>query len=306
MSTAVDKASNHRSPPRGLAERTLRFLRSPSHEKSVSVALRLRRWLPRAPVPLRLSFGAWWIAQNSDLDGALLGGSFESNEIRFVQKFLRPGMMVLDVGAHHGFYTLLASKKVGRKGRVIAFEPSPRERRRLSRHVKLNFCRNVRIEPFALGAGRSRARLYVVEGREDWCNSLRPPAVSSRKQEIEVEVLPLDEYLRQNCIETVDLLKIDVEGGERDVLRGACDLLAGRQRPVILAEVQDIRTEPWGYRAREIIAHLRASNFAWFRVRGDGFLEELPTDEDCYDGNFVAVPRESLGAVCAIVRGSEC
>ena len=55
-------------------------------------------------------------------------------------------MTVLDVGAHHGLYTLLASKCVGRKGRVIAFEASPRECRRLQRHVSLNRCTSVLIE----------------------------------------------------------------------------------------------------------------------------------------------------------------
>jgi hypothetical protein len=64
---------------------------------------------------------------------------FETAETGFVQKLLRPGITVLDVGAHHGLYTLLASRRVGRNGRVIAFEASPRECRRCAiggRHVR--------------------------------------------------------------------------------------------------------------------------------------------------------------------------
>lgn len=76
--------------------------------------------------------------------------SFEENERRFVEQFLKEGMTMLDIGAHHGFYTVLASKKVGSSGRVFAFEPSPREHQKLLRHLKLNRCANVRVEPFAL------------------------------------------------------------------------------------------------------------------------------------------------------------
>jgi FkbM family methyltransferase len=76
------------------------------------------------------------------------------------------GMTVLDVGAHNGFYTLLASKKVGPSGRVIAFEPSPRERQRLLSNLWINRCSNVIVEPVALAEEDSVATLFVVSGAE--------------------------------------------------------------------------------------------------------------------------------------------
>jgi FkbM family methyltransferase len=63
-----------------------------------------------------------------------------------VERFLKPNMTVLDIGTHHGFYSLLASYKVGATGQVIAFEPSPRERRRLLWHLRLNRKKNVLVE----------------------------------------------------------------------------------------------------------------------------------------------------------------
>jgi len=84
---------------------------------------------------------------NDVCSDAIFTDSFEKAEIHFVENFLKEGMTVLDIGAHHGFYTILASKKVGPSGRVIAFEPSPRERRRLLLHLKLNQCSNVKVEP---------------------------------------------------------------------------------------------------------------------------------------------------------------
>ena len=83
-------------------------------------------------------------------------------------------MTVVDVGAHHGLYILLASKCVGWHGRVVAIEPSPRERLRLEKHLGLNRSSNVELIPKAVGADSAEAELYVVEHFNDVCNTLRP------------------------------------------------------------------------------------------------------------------------------------
>jgi FkbM family methyltransferase len=219
-------------------------------------------------------------------------GSFEDAEKRFVHKLLRPGMTVVDVGAHHGLYTLLAAKRVGWRGRVIAFEPSGRERRRLVRHLRVNGCWNVSVEGCALGNEVCEANLFVVDGRQDWCNSLRPPAVEERTEAIRVGVERLDDVLWRLEVDAVDFIKLDAEGAELSVLQGARELLRGTSRPVILAEVQDIRTQPWGYRAAEIVGFLAAENYCWFSLRADGSLQPAVMDLDSYDANLVAVPAE--------------
>ena len=95
----------------------------------------------------------------------------------------------------------------------------------------------------------------------------------------------------------MDFIKLDVEGAERDVLQGAERLLDRKPRPVILAEIQDVRTKPWGYRAKEIIQHLSHKGYKWLRPTTDGLLRDLDTSLDEYEGNFVAVPEERLGQV---------
>jgi FkbM family methyltransferase len=275
-----------------LNERVRRFWKSPFYKKSTSFAYRLRQWFPRMPVPLQLSSGAWWIVGHSVLDLSLLGGGFETGESLFAAKYLKAGMTVIDIGAHHGLYTLLASKNVGKKGRVIAFEPSARERRRLERHVRLNLCRNVTIEPLALGERESRARFFLAGGGEDWCNSLRQLKLDAGGQEVEVQVMALDEYVASHNIERVDFLKIDVEGGELEALRGAIRLLSGANRPVVLAEVSDVHTAAWGYRAEEILQLLAGLGYQWYSVDGQGELRARVSEwgAETYDENFVAMP----------------
>src|SRR5215470_941192 len=152
-----------------------RFFRKPIHERSRVVSARWARLFPNIPLPVRLPFGAWWLARNDYLGRVILDGQFESAEFAFVSRFLRPGMTVLDVGAHHGFYTMLASRRVGERGRVVSFEPSSRERAQLERHIRINRCNNVTVKSVALGAEEGVGRLYCVQGRETGMNSLYPP-----------------------------------------------------------------------------------------------------------------------------------
>jgi len=209
-------------------------------------------------------------------------------------------MIVLDIGAHHGFYTLLLAHLVGSNGQVFAFEPSPRERKALLRHISLNRCRNVRVQALALGGVEKEAELYVVQGNQTGCNSLRPPIVLSSVSPIAVQVTSLDVWLKEQKLDRVDFIKLDVEGGELEVLKGAANLLERRLRPVILAEVQDIRTLAWGHGAKEVIDYLVQKGYKWFRLSENGSLHELDTKQHTFDGNFVAVPEESKDRVAHV------
>src|SRR5882672_8888662 len=288
-----------------LGERLRRFARQPRKAKYFALAARTRRIFPNMPIVLRLPFGAWWLAQKSALDHELMHGKFEDAEKRFVQKLLRPGMTVLDVGAHHGLYALLAAKRVGWRGKVIAFEPSPRERGRLLRHLRVNACWNAGVEACALGAEPGEQNLFVVEGRQDWCNSLRPPALKEPTQTVRVDVERLDDVLWRLKVDVVDFIKLDVEGAELSVLEGAGRLLQGPSRPVILTEVQDIRTRAWGYRAREIVDLLLGKNYCWYSLKADGSLQPAATDLDSYDANLVALPTERAESIRKMLTETE-
>jgi FkbM family methyltransferase len=286
-----------------LAHRLWRFARAPRKTQYFALMNRVRRIVTGMPIPLRLPFGAWWLAQESALDHELMHGSFEDEEKHFVRKFLRPGMTVVDVGAHHGLYTLLAAKCVGRRGKVIAFEPSRRERRRLLWHIRVNGCRNVIVEACALGNQAGEADLVIVEGAHDWCNSLRPPAVNEQTETSRVAVERLDDALRRLGVDAVDFVKLDAEGAELSVLQGAGEFLRGASRPVILAEIQDIRTKAWGYSARQIVDLLAREKYCWFAVREDGSLRVAETDLDSYDANLVALPSERMDEIQKRVQG---
>ncbi len=275
-----------------LPQRIRRFLASPTRKKYITLANRVRRTLPRMPIPLRLPFGAWWLAEKSALDHQLLHNEFERMETKFVTRLLRRDMTVVDAGAHHGLYTLLASKRVGWDGRVIAIEPSPRECARLEKHLRLNRCSNTELVTCALGEDPGEAELYLVDGMHDWCNSLQPPSVDEPVRTVRVPVRRLDDVLAESGVTKVDFMKLDVEGAELSVLYGAMKLLRRESRPAILAEVQDSRTEAWGYPAREIIQFLIRMDYSWFAIAAKGALLPISCDQETYEANLVALPVE--------------
>lgn len=131
-----------------------------------------------------------------------------------------------------------------------------------------------------------------MDGAQDWCNSLRPPAVDEPVRAVRVAVRRLDDVLAELGVRKVDFLKLDVEGAELSVLYGAMKLLQRESRPAILAEVQDARTQAWGYAAREIIQFLVRMDYRWYAIAAKGALLPISCDQETYDANLVALPAE--------------
>jgi FkbM family methyltransferase len=279
-------------PPASGWHRAVRFLRRPWLHQYYSLALRVQAKFPAFRFPVRLSFGMWFWAGPDYVSAALLQGNFELAELAFADRCVQIGQTVLDIGAHHGLYTLFASERVGARGKVVSFEPSPRENEALRNNLALNRCRNVQTENLALGDQEGECILHVIDHGETGCNSLRPPSSGGASTPVKVRITTLDHWLDEHAIGPVHFIKLDVEGGELAVLRGADRLLSQRPRPVILAEVQDIRTAPWGYPAKEIITFLLQRDFVWHTIGIDGTLHRFELSGDGVDGNFVAWPRE--------------
>jgi FkbM family methyltransferase len=260
--------------------------------------------IPYAPIPVRIRMSEteqvafWWSYVVPFFDahrGFFDYWGHDLGDIRYLWRALKPGMVFLDIGAHHGLYTLVAAKRLGADGTVVAFEPSPHEFRRLRLHVRLNGMRSVRAEPLALGAEGSKRTFFQIVSGDNTRGGLRPPASSDRISETSVETARLDDYVERLALDRVDLVKLDVEGGELEVLQGASSILA-KFRPVFICEVLDATTHAWGYDAREIVLKFQKHDFRLFEIQLDGSV--VPHEiKDHYPGvrNYLAVPEERCG-----------
>jgi hypothetical protein len=123
-------------------------------------------------------------------------------------------------------------------------------------------------------------------------NSLRPPTVDEPTKTVLVPVQRLDDALAELDVSKVDFIKVDGEGAQLSVLYGVMRLLLRKSRPAILAEVQDVRTLPWGYAAQDIIQFMVRMDYRWFAIAATGALLPISCDQETYNANLVALPAE--------------
>ena len=223
-------------------------------------------------------------------------GSFEPNEFAFLDRVLRPGMVFVDVGANDGYYTLFAARRVGPSGRVVAAEPSSRERAHLQRNLGRNGLDNVSVVPAAIGAAVGLADLHLAHGVHAGHNTLgsfaHDDVVRASLERVPIE--PLDAVIARLGLARVDFVKIDVEGAEASVIAGAATVLSA-MRPLMLIEVNDKALRAQGNCADSLMAtlrdDLRYEIFVFSPVTG---LLERPTDGNPLSANVVAIPGERV------------
>ena len=190
---------------------------------------------------------------------------FEPNELKLVAGLLRPGMSVIDVGANIGLYSILAALRTGPTGRVWAFEPSSESASRLERNLQLNKCERVEVMRLALSDTTSSASLVSDRGFGDAYRYLRLDAAAIGGEV--VKVTTLDAWAAANAIGPVDFLKVDVEGGEHRLFRGAREFLSSSPDLVIMFECEEDWATRAGWKPQDLYELLRLLGFWLFAWR---------------------------------------
>jgi FkbM family methyltransferase len=192
--------------------------------------------------------GKKWIV-GSGIHGCWLG-LFEPQQQPF-ERTINPGSTVFDIGAHVGFLTMLARELVGPEGRVVAFEPSPRNVSYLREHLRLNRMDDVEVIEAAVA---DTSGVLPFEERRDSSSSRIAEGVG-----IQVQAVSLDDLLAERRVPPPDFIKVDVEGAELRVLAGGQSMLAAVRPVLSLAthgrEIHRERCEflqAWGYTCERV------------------------------------------------------
>lgn len=197
------------------------------------------------------------------------------HDLDFLKYFLREGDIVIDVGANIGFTVLEASKAVGNNGKIYAFEPHPRIFNFLSSNITLNQSSNIQLFNIALGS--YTGKISFMDGRSSDRN--RP----DKKGSITVELTTLDTIL--DDLESIDLLKIDVEGYEKYVLEGSKNVLSRTQ--MIYFEVCNDFTKHFDYSGLELIKLIQDSGFNLFQINHQLHPKPLLDDFQLFPGQVI-------------------
>jgi len=189
-------------------------------------------------------------------------------DVELVGRLLSPGDVFVDGGANVGLFTLVAAARVGRTGKVLAFEPGRVTRLRLLENVVLNSFEQVVVMPFALSSHSGEASFRAFDIAGAGLSHLAPADDEAGEVET-VALTTLDAAITPADRRRLRLIKLDLEGAEHAALVGASSILRESQ-PDIFLEIEPSHLARMGSTADDIATLLRAHRYAFYRmIRSD-------------------------------------
>jgi FkbM family methyltransferase len=247
------------------------------------------------PTPITIRFGAAQI-ETVSLDGfslvldtddfavshaVLEAGNYEAHLRGFVERVLRPGMTVVDIGANIGFYTMLFASIVGQEGKVIAFEPNTENNRLLLLSVAKNRFSQVRIFPVALGESAGAAFFSPHIGNNGGLMASTEETLLHPNCTV-VACLRLDQVID----ERVDYIKADIEGAEYRALLGATKLIE-KWHPIVTTEFSmEMLSRVSGIAGGDFIRWLQGFGYTPYLLTRDMSGPQVIDDVDCFLANW--------------------
>jgi FkbM family methyltransferase len=227
-------------------------------------------------------------------------GAYETAELAFTRTILRPGDVMVDVGANLGIFTLVAARQVGASGEVHAFEPVPANFQRLAENVSLNGFGNVRTNQVAAGPAVGEVQLGLDSEADLTAKQMSGGyAVGSVLRQLTVPMLPLDRYVNERLADRpIRLVKIDVEGYESEVLRGMRAVLSGQRIDFLILEVNVYALSRLRATIRDLVDQLKEPGYQLYRLYPPRLLHRWS-----YRGEPAPLAPGRRGELRRIVRG---
>lgn len=240
----------------------------------------------RAPVSSTLKFMRWTALELLDRDAEFhtaegirltsMAKNFSSLSVyltgqrdpelqAFIASRLKPGQVFVDVGANIGVYSVFASRLVGPSGRVLAIEANPGTHRYLADNMARNGLSNVATLNCAVGDADGHLQIST-----DRRNAGATHVAISDEKGATIRVRRLDDILREQGVECVNYLKIDVEGYELPVLRGAIDMIRGSPDIVVQTELIPAHAGRYGHSIRAIVELLTGAGLTAYSPDAQG------------------------------------
>jgi FkbM family methyltransferase len=221
------------------------------------------------------------------IDVGIFLQQYERDVVALIERFARPGWIVLDIGANIGAHTLRFSKLVGPEGRVYAFEPMDYAYTKLIRNLSLNASANT--QPARLALSDRNQPHQEVHYRSSWASTGERKQESSR-----VDFRRLDDWCDEHRVTHVDLIKMDVDGHEMQALSGGVRLLE-RSRPPLLMEAGAWHFTREGENPLQLLAGLGYrfwETASLIETDLDGIRARLPAEDEAmgFSINLLASP----------------
>jgi FkbM family methyltransferase len=151
--------------------------------------------------------------------GNLYCGLFEYYDMAFLLHFLRPNDLFIDIGANIGWYSLIAAQKIKAENHIYAFEPASNAYQKLLKHISLNEASQISAHNCCIADYEGEILLNICE--DDAYNSVGNSPILNIQEQVNSPVINIDAFIEKYRIPKVDIIKIDTEGAEMLVLKGA-------------------------------------------------------------------------------------
>lgn len=216
-------------------------------------------------------------------------GAHDWAPIFVLEKMVSQGNTVIDIGANQGEYSLWAARKVGRQGKVISFEPMDQIFEAFEENISLNPSYSNVFFPIKKGLSDTpgKLQLYGKPGDNEGVNTMFPTSSHSVLIQ-EITLSTLDKELEGLGVEKVDFIKLDVEGAELQVLKGAKTTIQ-KFKPKWMIEINEEACIAGGYQPQDILDFLDGFGYEFYKIGLRGRLAKINTVTDSFV-NIVALP----------------
>lgn len=231
----------------------------------------------------------WNPKDRNSLLGIGLLGTYEKKEISSIVRFLKPGMIVFDVGGNFGLHAMIFAKHIAPAGHVYTFEPLKHIYEELTRNIVFNeYANSITANNFALSNKTGREKIYIASALGTGASSLRKRWNGANIVQY-CDLLPLDTYVKQQKINKVDFIKCDVEGAELLVFKGGIKTIE-KHKPVIFFEAIPNHTKLFNYTIEEEMEFLRSFSYEFYALNGTTIKKATTLTA----GNFYALTKEHI------------
>lgn len=225
--------------------------------------------------------------KDSELSQYIFQKNFEVNEINFINDFINPNDVIIDIGSNIGFFSLLAAKRATIKGHVFSFEPTNQTYERLRENIALNRIKNITAIKKGVSNENGFLELHTSQDGYDAWNSFARPICGDIFEKEMVETIKLDDFIFETKIaDRISLIKIDVEGWEKFVVLGGVQFLSKNQKAVLLIEFVDQHARNAGYTCNELFQLLVSYGYTLYNIKNK-ILEKEPIRDIYYYSNLV-------------------
>ncbi|MEP7266908.1 MAG: FkbM family methyltransferase [Saprospiraceae bacterium] len=209
-------------------------------------------------------------------------GWLEGFEMSFFHSFLKPGMILLDIGANMGVYSLTASIKVGSEGKIISFEPDKINLSSFTKSIQKNGFKNIVIHPFAV-SDKSGEIFLSRDPYNSGNHQIRK--VMSNASGISIQAIALDEFLKDE--KKIDIIKIDIQGAEYFAFKGMKQIILDNPQLIIFAEFWQKGLKNMGVEPLKYLELLKSYGLVIYKIdKKNKKLKEISIGEIMNNSNY--------------------